>query len=369
MQNFIDIEKPTLVLNRAVALANIERMATRALKNGVRFRPHFKTHQSVEIGEWFRPYGVKAITVSSVDMALYFADAGWKDITIAFPLNRRQIEAVDELARRVRLGLLLESVEAAAFLGEHLRHPADVWLKVDVGSRRTGIPWDQPEAFVALARAVQSAGCLALQGILAHAGHTYQAGSPAGVRKTYVESVERMNALRQQLRQAGIRLEVSVGDTPGCSLVDDLRAVDEIRPGNFVFYDAMQLQIGACTPDEVAVAVACPLVAKHPERGEAVIYGGAIHLSKEFIEVGGERCYGLVALPDETRGWGPVIPGATVTALSQEHGVVRLPTDALSKLRPGDLLMVIPVHSCLAVDLLQRYRTLEGRRITTLGKR
>ena len=59
-----DIVKPTMLLDERRVRANIARMAQRARDNGVRFRPHFKTHQSAQIGAWFREEGVTAITVS-----------------------------------------------------------------------------------------------------------------------------------------------------------------------------------------------------------------------------------------------------------------------------------------------------------------
>ena len=79
-------------------------MAEKARQSKVTFRPHFKTHQSIEIGSWFRDEGVQKITVSSVDMAEYFASDGWNDITIAFPLNIRQLPQIQELAGRINLG-------------------------------------------------------------------------------------------------------------------------------------------------------------------------------------------------------------------------------------------------------------------------
>ncbi len=85
------IEKPTLILDESRARRNLARMAAKARQQGVRFRPHFKTHQSVEMGGWFREEGVSSITVSSVDMAVYFAQAGWDDILIAFTANPRQV--------------------------------------------------------------------------------------------------------------------------------------------------------------------------------------------------------------------------------------------------------------------------------------
>ena len=73
------IRKPTLFLDEVKCRANIRMMSEKAKANGVIFRPHFKTHQSVEIGNWFREEGTQAITVSSVGMAGYFAKAGWRD--------------------------------------------------------------------------------------------------------------------------------------------------------------------------------------------------------------------------------------------------------------------------------------------------
>ena len=80
----IQVTEPTMVLNEEVCKSNIARMAAKAKAANVVFRPHFKTHQSREIGEWFRASGVDKITVSSLNMAMKFAEWGWNDITVAF---------------------------------------------------------------------------------------------------------------------------------------------------------------------------------------------------------------------------------------------------------------------------------------------
>ena len=142
--------------------------------------------------------------------------------------------------------------------------------------------------------------------------------------------------------------------------------MDEISPGNFVFYDAAQYLLGSCAWEDVAVAVACPVAALHPERQDVVIYGGAIHLSKDFMDFEGHPAYGLAALPEGDR-WGSPIKGAFVRSLSQEHGIVHVPQPAFDKVRVGDLLFVIPAHSCLTVTALGRYRTLSGEIIPTMN--
>ena len=82
-------------------------MAEKAAKSNTSFRPHFKTHQSAQIGEWFRQEGVEAITVSSVRMAKYFAANDWGDITIAFPFNVHETKQADELAGKINLLLIV----------------------------------------------------------------------------------------------------------------------------------------------------------------------------------------------------------------------------------------------------------------------
>jgi len=364
MVDFSDIQKPTLLLHPGRVRENIRMMASRARAQGKRFRPHFKTHQSAEIGEWFREEGITSITVSSVDMAIYFADHGWEDITLAFPVNLRQVDELQELAARIKLGLLVESAEVVRSLGARLTHGVNIWLKVDTGLHRAGLPWDQTSAFLPIFAGLEHHPFLNVAGLLTHAGHSYHADSPDEIIHIYNESVKRMNILRQSLASSGWRgLEISIGDTPGCSLVADFGEVDEIRPGNFVFYDAQQLSAGVCRVEQVAAAMACPVVAVHPERSEIVVYGGAIHLSKDWIEVNGERRFGLVALCHSTDGWNAPISGAYVSALSQEHGIVHMPEQYLAEIQPGDLLCIIPPHICLAAQAMGFYRTIHGRRI------
>jgi len=72
----LNIVKPTLLLDTKKMMSNIEFMATKAKINNLIFRPHFKTHQSLEIGKLFLDYEIDKITVSSINMTLYFIKGG-----------------------------------------------------------------------------------------------------------------------------------------------------------------------------------------------------------------------------------------------------------------------------------------------------
>lgn len=370
MQNplFDHVTRPTLLLDEARARRNIAIMAEKVRKQNIHFRPHFKTHQSAEIAKWFRAEKVKAITVSSVSMGHYFASHGWKDLTIAFPVNWREMDAMNALADHNHVELLVESVETVHFLQQHLRLLTEVWIKVDVGAHRAGVDWQDDAAIAALVAAIQESKKLVLRGLLTHDGRTYHANSVEQVVSLYHEGIQHIKqAAKKAEPSPHYPLEISVGDTPGCWLCADLGAVNEVRPGNFIFFDATQYSLGVCQAGEVSVAVACPVVAKHAGRREAVIYGGAVHLSKEFIINDGNPHYGLVALPQGSR-WGAPEEGCYVASLSQEHGIVKMSAEVINHVQVGDCLCILPVHSCLAADCLGRFLTLDGRWLEMMKK-
>jgi D-serine deaminase-like pyridoxal phosphate-dependent protein len=155
---------------------------------------------------------------------------------------------------------------------------------------------------------------------------------------------------------------ISNGDTPTCSVSENFEHIDEMRPGNFVFYDVMQAEIGSCQYKDIAVAMACPVVAKHAERNEVIVYGGAVHFSKDRIEKDGKTIYGLIADKKEN-GWGNPVSGWFVKKLSQEHGTIHVPTEDFDSIKIGDLMYVLPIHSCLTANLMSKYYTLNDEEI------
>jgi D-serine deaminase-like pyridoxal phosphate-dependent protein len=357
------ITRPTLVLDQKRTVENIRRMANKASSSNVIFRPHFKTHQSVTIGQWFRDNGVSQITVSSLDMALYFAADGWADITVAIPVNLRQIDQINTLARKIKLNLVVETVEVVQRLNSLLQHDVVAWLKVDAGYGRTGIVWNDRNHLPAVVEAVQLAPMMHLAGLLTHSGQTYHSDSPSSVVAAFAESVEKIILAKESVSHLTGDLHISVGDTPGCSLVERFEGVDEIRPGNFIFFDTMQLKLGSCREEDIAVAVFCPVIAKHQRRNQIVIYGGAVHLSKESnVDEQKIANFGLVCLPSNT-GWSHSYPNSFVSALSQEHGIIQAGESLFNDVNVGNLVAILPVHSCLSADLYGQYLTLENNSI------
>jgi len=118
-----------------------------------------------------------------------------------------------------------------------------------------------------------------------------------------------------------------------------------------VYYDLMQYDLGVCKPGDIATIIACPVSGIYPERNEIVIYGGAVHFSKEFLEED-ERYFGLV-VKYSGNTWSEPIPETKLISISQEHGVIRTTADFLQTIKHGDILGILPVHSCLSANLLK----------------
>lgn len=358
------LPRPQLVVDLDQVHRNIGGMVGKFDRYGIRFRPHFKTHQCAAIGEIYRDHGVTQITVSSLDMAHYFHGHGWTDITLAVPVNLGQLDAIAELAPQLRLNLLVDSLETATELDAALAQmekPCPVWVKVDVGYGRVGIKWDKPDEILALVEFLRSAPHLDFAGLLTHSGHSYECRGREQVVACFEEGRSRMGKLKQVLSERGIEAEISMGDTPSASLAENFEGVDEMRPGNFVFYDLFQSQVGSCTVEQIAVATACPVIGTYPDEGKVVVYGGSVHLSKDSVMIGGERLFGQLALPTET-GW-EVVPlqAGRVTSACQEVSKIQVSKEVMDRIALGQTLYILPVHSCLAAEMHPRYATTDGQ--------
>ncbi len=351
---------PTLLLDEQKCRANIRQMADKANQHHLLLKPHFKTHQSAVIGTWFREAGIKAIEVSSLSMAHHFAAAGWQDITLGFPVNVRAIEEINQLAGQVTLSLFINNPESAHLVGKHLRAPVQVYTEIDTGSYRTGISSEAVQEITALLKTFQPYDLLNFKGFYTHDGHTYQTKRVEEVKRIHQVSVDKMVALKHKLEPVFGPIKICKGDTPACSLAEEhWEGIDEISAGNFVFYDYMQYQLGTCSLDQVAVCMACPVVEKHPERGEVIIHGGAVHFSKEHMMVNGDKSFGQVVTLDGLM-WHEPIDGAYLKAISQEHGVLAAPASWLAHIAVGDMVGILPVHSCLTANLMRQYLTTNG---------
>jgi len=358
------IRTPALLLDVGRVRKNAARISEIAKQNGVRLRPHVKTHKCIEVARIQTVGHDGAVTVSTLAEARAFAKHGFADITYAVPIERGKFGDATEILRSgVKLNLLTDDAETSRQLDEAAGRAGvkfDVFVKIDCGTHRVGVEPHTPEA-MEISRLLSDAANLNFAGILTHAGHSYNARSKGEILAVARHERDSMAELAERLRDSGIEVPtVSIGSTPTISCIDHLNGVDEIRPGNYIFYDAFQATLGSCGFEDTALTVLAAVVHRDPHRKKLVIDAGAIALSKDRGPVG----------LDPSCGYGHVLDlegretGMRVTSLSQEHGEIEVgDKDVFDRFRVGDRLRILANHSCLTAAQHSHYNVIENGEI------
>ncbi|MGV9744409.1 alanine racemase [Rhodococcus zopfii] len=329
---------PALLIDRDALDRNIERMAESARARGVALRPHAKTHKSPDIARLQLDAGAVGLTVATVSEAEVFAEAGFDDLFIAYPLwvDAARGARLAALANRARVTVGVDSAEGARALATHAGTAIEVLVEIDSGHHRTGVA---PGHAGAVATAATAAG-LTVAGVFTFPGHSYGPGQPAVAAN---DEAAALRAAAASLRNFGIEPRiVSGGSTPTAHL--DTSAT-ELRPGVYVFGDAQQLELGTITEADVALTVLATVVS---------VRDGVVVLDAGSKSLGADRA------PWAT-GYGRIagVPDARITALSEHHATVAWPPARgartggpdVPRPGPGDRLRVIPNHVCNAVNL------------------
>jgi D-serine deaminase-like pyridoxal phosphate-dependent protein len=349
MQAIEDLETPCVLIELDRLQRNVERMAEQARAKGVALRPHGKTHKLPEVARIQTAAGARGLTLAKVGEAEVFAEHGFDDIFLAYPIvGADKARRLLRLAERIQIAVGADSVIGAATLSEVFAAAGrrlDVLLKVDVGAARVGVkPEQAPEAAERLA----ALAGVRLRGVFTHAGQSYHCDEAAGVAEVGRHEAEALSGAAAELRRAGLPCDVvSVGSTP--TALHSLRAgVTETRPGTYVYYDATQTSLGACRLDDCALTVLATVVSvPAPER--AVVDAGSKSLSSDPLR---PRAGG--------HGW---ILGreSRVQRLSEEHGVIGVvPGESF---RVGERVRIVPNHACPVSNLFDRVFAVRNGRV------
>lgn len=327
------MDTPFIMIELDILKRNIRNMADFAAENGIRLRPHIKAHKIVEIAMMQLKAGAAGITAAKLGEAEVMFAAGIKDILIAYPLvGQEKLEKVKHLLRQgCRLTLLVDSRVGAEMLNE-LGWPSgiNVMVEVDSGLGRGGfLPGSDLEEFV---QWIDSLKCVNFMGLLTFEGHAYGCHTADAVKSAGIQAAEMMVAAAEALRQKGISVEeISIGSTPTARWGGTVSGVTEIRPGNYVFNDATQVELGIAGFEDCSLKVISTVISR-PAKNRALIDAGSKVLAKD----GGTEGYGLF----NNRKW-------KLTRLWEEHGL--LEGEDLPEI--GSIIEIIPNHACPVANL------------------
>lgn len=354
------LDTPSLLLDYQKLLKNINEMSSYAKEQGITYRPHIKTHKSINIAQLQMEAGAVGIATAKISEAEVMAAGGINDILIAYPISSpvKIKRLVKLLEKGVQIKIAVDNNEALTYLQRELEHTPftlEVWIKVNSGLNRCGV--EPGKEVVILAKAIMTHSKLKLGGIFTHAGHSYAAKTMNEIDKmghyeglSVVESAE-------QCETEGIRIPVrSVGSTPTYKKAGKVAGVTEIRPGNAVFFDVIQAGLGVTSIARCALTLLASVVGVYKDR---VIFDTG---SKTL-------CLDKGAHGNQTvTGFGHVIghPEIVIERLSEEHGVGVLSQETTLKL--NDKVHIIPNHACTVVNQFDEYVVHENGRVIDVWK-
>ena len=323
---------PYLRVDLARLRHNIAQVAEFADGAGLALRPHVKTHKTVEIARLQLAAGAVGISVATIGEAETFARNGIGDVFVAYPLWLDDAAAgrLTDLTGDAAVAIGVDSVEGAANAGRLLgATTVEALIEVDCGHHRSGVlPRDAGKVALAAVRTG-----LQVRGVFTFPGHSYAAGALASA------AADESAALREaaaSLREAGVEPRViSGGSTPSLAHSDP-SVLTELRPGVYVFGDAQQWELGAMSPESLALTCSTSVVSHA---------GGRLVLDAGSKVLGADRpayASGFGRLPDH--------PDARIVMLSEHHAVVDLAGARLPPL--GSRVDVVPNHVCNAVNLV-----------------
>ena len=341
-----NIDTPALLLIEERLDRNILHMQTLADENYSWLRPHIKTHKSVNIAQRQITLGATGISVAKLSEAEIMFAAGITDIFIANQITHPiKINRLKMLHAQCRVIIALDDVQQIELLRpafEKSLRPLDVRIEIDTGLNRCGVR-DQ-KSLLKLAEKINQEPWLYLEGIFTHAGHVYSAKSEEQVAQIGLAEGEAIAGAHDFLHKKGIEVQsVSVGSTPTVKYAVRHETVNEIRPGNYVFYDGIQLALGSARAESCSLFVLATVISQ-PHNDQVIIDAGSKSLGLD------QGAHSLKLL----NGFGiPVNIDATVERLSEEHGILKL--DKPEQIKLGSPVLILPNHACAVVNLFEKY--------------
>ncbi len=348
-RHWTEVDTPVLLVDLDRLQRNIERMAALARAHGVALRPHVKTHKSTAIARMQIDAGAVGLTAAKLDEAEVFANAGFSDLFIAYQLvSPAKLQRAIDLAARCTLPL-------ASIRSQESTSPPP---RVPVPEPGSGCASrSTPGCIGAASRPRTQSRSRSGSGRIQRWSST--ASSPMPAMRTPPNRRASWSGSARRRRSSVLRAaeligpvgSISVGNTPTAARSIAEPGVTEARPGNYVFYDGMQVALGAAGADDCALTVAATVISR-PAADRAVVDAGAKTLGLD------RGAHGSSSLPH----YGSLVEtDGAVVRLSEEHGVVELA--ATSSLGVGDPVRILPNHACAVANLAAGYAVVRGGRV------
>jgi D-serine deaminase-like pyridoxal phosphate-dependent protein len=340
-----DVPTPSLVVDLTTMESNLDRWQQAVARNGVKFRPHIKTHKVPEIALLQIERGACGIAAAKPAEAEVFFEAGCRDIVVAYPVvGADKWERLARMAREAKVTVNIDSEVQARGLSEAASTSGatvQVQIEIDTGLHRCGFDPTDIAGIEALARVAASLPGIELEGVTTHRGKFSERLAAMTNEQAGREEGQLVVEVAERLRAKGLPIvEVTAGGTITGLGVATIDGITEVRAGTYVFNDAMQVAYGAANPEDVALSVLATVVSTN-RPGHATIDAGSKTFSGDRAVVTASDSGAVVAHSIDV--------DARVVRITEEHGMVELGEGV--RVNVGQKLRFTPFHVCTAVNL------------------
>ena len=323
-----DLDTPTVTIDLDRMERNIATLQAYCDAQGLRNRPHIKTHKIPAIAHLQVAAGAVGITCQKLGEAEVMAAAGLRDILITYNiLGAAKLERLMRLLHQATVAVVADSETTVRGLSDAAKaegRTLTVLVECDMGAERVGV--QSPQAALDLATVIAGSPGLHFGGLM-----TYPIMPATSTWLTTAHEI---------FGAAGLPLTwISGGGTPNMFRAHETPGVTEIRAGTYVYMDGTCVRQGVATWDDCAQRVLTTVVSR-PTPNRAILDAGSKTLTSDLIMGRLEEGYGHIV----------DYPEARIHKLSEEHGHVDL-TACSRKPVVGERVTVITNHCCGTTNL------------------
>lgn len=235
------VDTPALLLDLDAFEFNLDTLDRTLAGRKVRIRPHAKSHKCPRIGVIQMQRGAVGVCSQKVSEAEALVDGGVTNVLVSNEIvGERKLARLAQLARRAQVSVLADNAEAVAAL-ERAMAAVDsriaVYVEIDVGAGRCGVPPGKPAA--ALAQFISRQPHLDFAGIHAYQGGAQHLRQPAEREQAIARAVQWVRESIAEMQALGLSVPIVTGAGTGTYVLEAASDVyNEIQPGSYVFMDA-----------------------------------------------------------------------------------------------------------------------------------
>lgn len=339
----MNLSTPYPWLDLDIVERNIKTMAKRLQKEGISYRPHIKTHKSVEIARLQLEMGARGITCAKISEAMVMAEAGIKDILVAYPLvGADKMERLGKLMDIADVTVTVDNEISAGQLnglGESKGVKIKALIEIGAQNQRGGIFDDG--RLIEFAGNLRKLPWLEVKGIFTYVGLRPDLKEPGKLEEFAKEEAELMAHNKRVLEEAGYQVEVvSAGSSATSIYAGHHGGITESRAGSCVFNDMNSVHLYTAGLEDCALKIRATVVSI-PKPGLATIDAGSKSLSSD-------------TKPGQGYGYLVGFPDVELYKLNEEHGYLKF-DEKKTEFKIGQQVDIIPNHACVIGNLHDSY--------------